>query len=320
MKIVNYLLKEYGVVLFFSLIVIVLAIANPDYLSFKKTFYILRQASIIGIISVGITFVILGGGFDISVGSTMVLSGTVVLWLLTYFTWPYAIVLTLLVGIMIGLFNGALIIKLKASSLLITFATMSIIRGLIYISTGGYPIRADRELAGALSFLGRGKIASIPMPVIIFFTLAILGQIILTQTKIGRYTLGIGYNQNATRLSGVNVSFYRILTFTFSGLTACIAGILFGGRLLTISPIAGQGYEIDAIAAVLIGGTSIYGGEGSIFKTVIGVILLTIITGFLNIMGLTVYVQYLIKGAIILFAISLELITKRKNQLRLQTV
>jgi ribose transport system permease protein len=224
-----------------------------------------------------------------------------------YIHWGFAILLVLLVGALVGMLNGFLAAKIHIPSIIATLGTMTIIRGLVYLYTGGYPLYADSK---TFSFIGNGYIGLIPFPVIILIVMVIFWQFILIRTRFGRYTCALGGNKEAVRLSGVKVDFYHILTFVIGGLMAAMSGIVYASRLSSVTPLAGQGYELDAIASTVIGGTSVAGGEGSVVKTLIGVLLLNIIANVFNLLGIHIYVQYVIKGAIILSAVGLDTYSK----------
>jgi ribose transport system permease protein len=290
-----------------------LSILAPNFLSTENILNILRQGSIIGIIAIGTTFVIIGSGFDISVGSILALSGTMVIGLQYSMPWSLACLVVLLVGALIGFCNGALSVKIGIPSIITTLATMTILRGVVYLYTEGYPFTLVQGATPGFTFLGQGHLGPIPFPVIALFILVFLAHWVLKMTRHGRYIYATGGNKEAARYSGIPVDFYQILTFVIGGTLAAAAGIIYASRLLSVSPLAGQGYEMDAIAAVVIGGTSVSGGQGSVVKTLIGVILLTVITNTFNLLSIQVYAQYVIKGVIILTAVGLDVYTKRSG-------
>jgi ribose transport system permease protein len=302
-----YSIKKNGILFIFILLCIFLSVITPGFLSWANILNILRQSSIIGIMAIGTTFVIIGAGFDISVGSLLALTAAMCVGLQQYIHWGFAILLVLLVGALVGMLNGFLAAKIHIPSIIATLGTMTIIRGLVYLYTGGYPLYADSK---TFSFIGNGYIGLIPFPVIILIVMVIFWQFILIRTRFGRYTCALGGNKEAVRLSGVKVDFYHILTFVIGGLMAAMSGIVYASRLSSVTPLAGQGYELDAIASTVIGGTSVAGGEGSVVKTLIGVLLLNIIANVFNLLGIHIYVQYVIKGAIILSAVGLDTYSK----------
>ena len=280
---------------------IVMALTTENFLSSDNFLNIARQVSINAIIAVGMTCVILSGGIDLSVGSVMALSGTLMAGMMVAGVSPSAaIALGLGVGLAFGLFNGFFVAYAGMPPIIVTLATMGIARGLGLIYTGGYPIDGLPE---AFAFFGRGNVLGIQTPVVIMLLVFALAYLLLDHTPIGRYIYAIGGNEEAARLSGVRVSRYKLLTYALSGLMCSIAGLVLSSRLMSGQPNSGIGFEMDAIAAVVMGGTSITGGRGSIVGTLIGALMLGVLNNGLNMMGVSPYVQNIIKGLIILFAI-----------------
>ncbi|MEA2015302.1 MAG: ABC transporter permease [Actinomycetota bacterium] len=302
-----YLIKKNGILFVFAIMCVLLSITTPGFLSWANILNILRQSSIVGIIAIGTTYVIIGGGFDISVGSLLALTAAMCVGLQQYMHWGFAILLVLIVGMLFGILNGFLSAKIHIPPIIATLGTMTIIRGLVYLYTGGYPLYVDSQ---SFAFIGNGYVGPIPFPVIIFIIMVVFWQFILVRTRFGRYTCALGGNKEAVRLSGVKVDYYHILTFVVGGLMASMAGVVYASRLLSVTPLAGQGYELDAIASTVIGGTSVSGGEGSVARTLVGVLLLTIIANVFNLLGVHIYVQYVIKGAIILSAVGFDTYSK----------
>ncbi len=290
-----------------------LSFMAPNFLSTENIFNILRQSSIIGIIAVGATFIIIGAGFDISVGSVLALCGALTLGLQYSMHWAFACIIVVIVGAVIGLCNGLLSVTVGIPSIIVTLAMMSVVRGLVYLYSDGYPFTLVEGASEGFTFIGQGNFGFIPFPVILLFLAIIIGQWFLVKTRYGRYICAIGGNKEAARYSGVSVDKFQILTFVIGGALAAVAGIVYASRLLSVSPLAGQGYELDAIAAVVIGGTSVSGGQGSVFKTLIGVLLLAVIGNTFNLMGIPVYSQLIIKGAIILVAVGLDSYARKRR-------
>lgn len=289
-----------------------LALILPNFLTVSNLLNVLRQASIIGIIAIGTTYVIIGNGFDISVGSVLALCGTLVIGLQGAMPWGLAVLVATAAGALIGLFNGLLTVKIGIPSIIVTLSTMSIIRGAVYLYTQGYPVTIAAEAAPGFAFIGQGDLG-IPFPVILFLLLVGIGQFILVKTRFGRYVCAIGGNKEASRLSGVPVDLCHVLTFVIGGFMAALAGTVYASRLMSVSPLTGQGYEMDAIAATVIGGTSVSGGAGSVVTTLIGVILLSLLSNVFNLMGMQVSAQYIIKGVIILVAVGLDSYSKKRG-------
>ena len=300
-------IKKNGILFIFMILCVFLSIITPNFLSWANILNILRQSSIIGVMAIGTTFVIIGAGFDISVGSVLALTAAMCVGLQHHMHWSLAILLVLVVGSLIGLLNGFLAAKIHIPAIIVTLGTMTIVRGLVYLYTGGYPLYVD---APDFAFIGNGYLGPIPFPVVILIIMVAFWQFILIRTRFGRYACALGGNKEAVRLSGVKVDYYHILTFVVGGLMASMAGVIYASRLLSVTPLAGQTYELDAIASTVIGGTSVSGGEGSVIKTLVGVLLLNIIANVFNLLGIHIYVQYVIKGAIILSAVGFDSYSK----------
>ncbi len=303
-------IKKYGLMIGFLFIGVVISIITPSFLTPTNLLNILRQSSIVGVMAIGSAFVIIGGGFDISVGSVLALAAAMSLQLQHLMPWYAAIVVVLAVGCLAGLLNGVLTAKVHIVAIITTLGTMTILRGLTYLYTGGYPISGSSP---EFQFIGSGYVGPIPFPIIVFLVMVVLWQYVLRKTTVGRYACAVGGNKEATRLSGVRVDFYHILTFVIGGLMAAMSGIIYAARLNAATPLAGQGYELDAIASCVIGGTSVSGGEGSIVGILVGVLLLNVVNNMFNLMGIQVYVQYLIKGVIILTVVGFDSYSRHRG-------
>lgn len=303
------MLKRYGLLISFFVLSIGISLLTPNFLSPKNLLNILRQSTIVGIMAIGTTFVIIGGGFDISVGSTLALSAALALGLQSSMHWALAAMIAILVGALIGLVNGFLAAKIHIVPMIATLGTSTIIRGLVYLYSGGYPINGQQP---EFEVIGSGYLWGIPVPVIIMVALVALFQFVLSKTQLGRYCCAVGGNKEATRLAGVSVDYYHVMTFVIGGLMAAISGVVYASRLSSATPLAGQNYDMDAIAAVVIGGTSVSGGEGTVLGAMIGVLLLTVVTNAFNLLGVPVFIQYVIKGLIILIVVGIDSYTKKR--------
>jgi ribose transport system permease protein len=293
----------------FSLII---AFLNDRFMTSGNMLNILRQTSINAIIAAGMTFVILTGGIDLSIGSTLALSGAVAASMIASGVHPLlALVLALILGASIGAINGLAITKGKLQPFIVTLATMTIFRGATMVFMDGKPISAGYEKGGLfLSEIGNGQILGIPNPIVIMIVVFLLGYVLLTQTTFGRYVYALGGNEEATKLSGVSTDRIKITVYAISGLLAALAGIIITARLSSAQPTAGTGYELDAIAAVVLGGTSLAGGVGTILGTVTGALIIGVLNNALNLMNVSPYFQLLAKGVVILIAVLLD----RKNK------
>jgi ribose transport system permease protein len=288
---------------FVGLVVVCVAMmfASSSFLSASNLENVLRQVSINAIIAVGMTCVILTGGIDLSVGSVMALSGTLAAGLMVAgMNAVAALVVGIAVGLGFGVANGFFVAFAGMPPIIVTLATMGVARGLALIYTGGYPIDGLPDWVG---FFGSGKVFGIQAPVLIMLVVYLLAWLLLERMPFGRYVYAIGGNEQATRLSGVRVARAKLIVYTLSGLTSALAAIVLTARLMSGQPNAGVGFELDAIAAVVMGGTSISGGRGSIVGTLIGALLLGVLNNGLNMVGVNPYVQNVIKGGIILLAI-----------------
>jgi ribose transport system permease protein len=275
--------------------------ASDTFLSVDNMVNVGRQVSINAIIAAGMTCVILSGGIDLSVGSVMALSGTLMAGLMVAgVPAPLAIVLGLAAGLACGVANGFFVAYSKMPPIIVTLATMGIARGLALIYTGGYPIDG---LPDWFEIFGRGHVLGLQTPIVVMLLVFGAAYVLLDRTAIGRYIYAIGGNEQATRLSGIRVSRYKLMVYAISGFTASIAGLVLTSRLMSGQPNAGISFELDAIAAVVMGGTSIAGGRGSIIGTLIGALMLGVLNNGLNMMGVSPYLQNVVKGAIILLAI-----------------
>lgn len=287
----------------FFVLCIFFSVASAEFLQVSNLTNIIRQVSINGILAVGMTFVILTGGIDLSVGSVMALTGTIMAGMMINYGLPpiAAVVIGMLLGAAIGFINGAFTAYAKIPGIIVTLAMMEMARGAALLYTGGYPLSG---LPDSYSFIGQGYLFGvIPMPAVIMIVVFFIAYIILNHLPLGRYIYAIGGNEEAVRLSGVKVKKIKALVYVFSGITASIAGVIMTSRLSSGQPMAGEGYELDAIAAAVLGGIAISGGRGHIFGTLLGALLLGVLSNGLNLLGVSPYVQRVLKGAIIIGAI-----------------
>lgn len=303
----EFLIKYKSLVGLLVLITIV-TILSPSFLSTKNIFNILRQTSVNGIIAAGMTFVILTGGIDLSVGSILAISGAVCASLLASGqNIIIAVLAALIIGAMVGFLNGFIITKGKLQPFIATLATMTILRGLTLVYTDGKPITlGSGDLAIKFGQIGGGKIFGIPTPALIMILVFTICTFVLKNTQMGRYTYALGSNEEATKLSGLNTDKIKIVVYTISGILASVAGIIITSRLFSAQPTAGDGYELDAIAAVVLVVTSLTGGKGKITGTIIGALIIGVLSNTLNILDVSSYYQMMVKGAVILVAVLLD--------------
>lgn len=279
-----------------------MGLASDNFFTVSNLLNVLRQVAVVAVLAVGMTFVILTGGIDLSVGAVMALVGTISAGLIVHSGLPaeLALPIGLVLGLAIGLLNGFLVAWGRMPAIIVTLATMGMARGLGLIYSGGYPISG---LPSWISWFGIGRIGILPVPVVLMLVIYALAFVLLQRTAFGRHVYALGGNETAAQLSGVKTRRVKLAVYAISGLTSAFAAVILTGRLMSGQPNAGNGFELDAIAAVVLGGTAISGGRGLILGTLIGAVLLGILNNGLNLMGINPYLQDVIKGGIILLAI-----------------
>lgn len=282
------------------------------FLTVKNLFNVLRQISTNLLLACGMTMVIILGGIDLSVGSVIALSGVIAAGCVSRYGMPIApsMLVGILIGVIFGLFNGFVISKTTIPPFIVTLATMNIARGLAGVYTGGSPVRV---VSKEWQWIGAGYAAGIPVPVIIMAIVFIISLLILNRTKIGRYIYAVGGNDMAARFSGINVSKVKFFVYTYSGIMAGLAGIILGSRMYSGQPTAGEGAEMDAIAAVVVGGTSMAGGSGKLGGTLIGALIIGILNNGLNLMNVNSFWQTVVKGVVILLAVTIDFFRNKKK-------
>ncbi|MCH8012966.1 MAG: ribose ABC transporter permease [Candidatus Marinimicrobia bacterium] len=272
---------------------------------------VVQQTSINAIIAVGLTFVIITAGIDLSVGSILAFSGVVLASVLNAgMPVPIAMLTGLGVGLLCGIVNGLLISYGRLPPFISTLGLMSVARGAALLYTHGRPISG---FTNSFRYLATGEILHIPMPVIIMVIVYLFAHFVLTRTIFGRYTYAIGGNEEAATLSGVNVKFYKTMVYGLCGLLSGLAAIILTARLNSAQPIAGFMYELDAIAATVIGGTSLMGGEGRVTGTLIGALIMGVIRNGLNLLGVSSFVQQTVIGSVIIIAVLIDMTLKRQR-------
>lgn len=310
----NYLKgKNFGVFLAFVILVIALSIATPVFFTGKNLLLVMRQAVWFAIMGFGMTFVIGMGGIDLSVGSTLAICGLLLAnMILGGMNIFLAIIIVLIVGMAIGFINGLLVAKLKIPDFIATLSIMSITRGIALVYSEGLPIYGLRF--PEFQFIGQGYLWVIPFPIIIMLVICALCFFLMYRTKYGRYTLSIGSSADAARLVGINIDKIKIMVYSMMGLLAAVASVILTSRLEAAMPDAGDGYELDVIAATVIGGTSMSGGKASIIGTLIGAIMMAVVRNGLNLLNINTFWHQVAIGAIILIAVVIDqMTTKNKN-------
>ena len=297
-------LKRYGLILALVIIATVLGVASPNFLTSSNLINVVRQISINGILAVGVTFVLLTGGVDLSLGSVVALTGIIA----ASFAHPgaYPLVVPLFMGLAAGTacgaVNGLVVTRGNVPSFIATLGMMTIARGLAELISGGKPVS---DLNPGMIRIA-GEFAGIPIPVVILAGVALAAWVILSHIRIGRHIYAVGGNENAARASGINVRRVKMFAYTLCGGLSGLAGIVLTARVGTGQPDAGLAYELDAIAAVVIGGTSLSGGVGSVRGTVLGALLLGVINNGLDLLDVSSYYQEIVKGMIIIGAVWLD--------------
>lgn len=269
------------------------------------------QSSIIAIVAIGQTLVLITGGIDLSLGSVIGISGMVSSFLMTHgVNVPMSIIGALIAGGLVGLVNGLLIVYGKLPPFVVTLGTMSIVRGLCLLMTNGIPISGIPESFGVL---GNGYFLGLPNPVWLMLILTILFHYMLTKTPLGLYIYASGSNIQAARLSGINTNRTITLVYTFSGILAAIAGLIFASRVLSGQPVAGTGYELNAVASSVIGGTSLSGGEGIVSGTLVGALIIGVLSNGLNLMNVSAFLQQVLIGVVIIVAVFIDRMKERNK-------
>lgn len=302
------LLRQFGLLFVILAIVIIMSIVSPIFLKPQNIINIIRQVSINGIIAVGMTCVILTGGIDLSVGSVVAITSVICgSFLAMGINWFVACISGVAISILFGLFNGYMISYVRFQPFIATLASMAIGRGIALAYSNGkpYPIKDPSFIA-----IGQGYFLGIPIPIILLVIVVAVGLITLKMTTFGRYIFAIGGNENAAKLSGVRTRRVKLTVYVISAICASIVGLILSARISSGQPTAGESYEMDAIAATAIGGTSMNGGLGSLVGTIEGFILLGLMTNSMNLLNINSFYQQIAKGLLIVVAVFLDMKSK----------
>ena len=314
--VITYLKTNMGILIAFAVLYLFLAI-NPAtsaaFLTRQNMFNVLRQISTNLYLACGMTMVIILGGIDLSVGSIIALSGCVAAACVSRHGMPIpcALLVGILIGVFFGMVNGTIIAKTTIPPFIVTLATMNVARGFAYVYTSGSPVRVVTK---EWQFVGAGYIGPIPTPVIILANVLIVTGLLMNNTRLGRHIYAVGGNVQAARFSGISVEKVKFWIYTFSGLMAGLAGVVLASRMYSGQPTAGEGAEMDAIAAVVVGGTSMSGGAGKIGGTIIGALIIGFLNNGLNLLNVNSFWQYVVKGVVILLAVFVDFVRNRNKK------
>jgi ribose transport system permease protein len=293
-----------GVLLALVLMVLFLCVATPHFRTAENIFSVFRNFSFVAILAIGETVVILSAGIDLSVGSVLGLSGCLAaLAMRAGMHEAIAVALGLACGGIFGLMNGALVTGIRLPPFIVTLGTLSVARGLAYVVTRGWPISGFSE---GFMWLGQGSLWVVPVPVVVMFIFGGFISVLLRHTVWGRQLYAVGGNEEAARLSGVPVARVKVIAYVLSGFASALTGLLLMARLGVSQPVAGQGYELDAIAASVIGGTSLMGGQGSVSGVIIGAAVMGVLRNGLVLLGVSAFWQQVVLGAVIVLAVALD--------------
>jgi ribose transport system permease protein len=311
----RYIKPKLGILMGLFLMSATLSYLSPAFLTTSNLINVLRQVSTNANLAFGMTLAILIGGIDLSVGPVLALSGTLAAGLIALSGLPVwlAVLIGLACGTLIGCFNGFIISRTGIAPFIVTLATMQIARGMAYVYTGGHPVSCYVD---SFNYLGGGYISRVPLPVI-YTAVVFLGMcFLLYRTRFGRYVYALGGNRNAAVYSGININRVQVLVYSIIGFLSAVSGIVLCSRMYSGQPTIGNGFELDAIAAVVLGGTSFSGGTGTLGGTLLGVFVIGILNNGLNLLNINSFWQLVIKGVVILLAVYVDILKKRGKNAR----
>jgi len=308
----QYFKENLGILIGFFTLCVIVALLNDRFLSRGNILNVLRQLFSNCNLALGMCLVIITGGIDLSVGAIMALSGTLCAGTIAagQLPIPVAILMGLAIGVLVGFLNGTITAKMNIAPFIVTMATQQICRGLVYVYADGLPIRCDNP---PFNFLGNGYIGEIPITILYSLFFVIVIWLVLSKSQLGRWIYAVGGNKNAARFSGINVDKVLMIVYSISGFLAAFAGIIYCARMYSGQPTLGTGDETDAIAAVVLGGTSFSGGIGKIGGVVIGILIIAVLSNALNLLGINSFWQLVAKGVVILLAVCVDNIKTHKR-------
>jgi ribose transport system permease protein len=306
-------IKQNAIFMVLLAVIIIFSVLSEKFFTLDNLLTLTRQVAMLGIASIGMMFVMISGGIDLSVGSMITLANIVCAYFMVELGWNpvLAVVICMLIAAGIGSFQGLMVAKVGMPPLIITLAFMNILKGIAFVISGGLPINGFDP---SFKMLGQGYIGVLPIPIILMVIVFIVGGVILSKFSFGRYIYAIGGNEEASKLSGINVDFTKIIVYMLCGFFAALAGIVFLSRLNSGSPTTGSGFEMDVITAVVLGGVSVAGGSGRIPGVIAGVLILGILDNGLILVGVTEYWQWIIKGIILAVAVGFDCLQKKNKK------
>lgn len=308
----SFIKRNMGILIGLVVLFLFLSVATDSFLSTKNMLLVLRQICINGLLAFGMTFVLIIGGIDLTVGSVVAISGvSVVIMLNSGVPLPVALVVALLLGAIVGLLNGGIIALTGMPPFIVTLSLQGTIRGIAYVITDGRSVSCDNAVFNAI---GNGYLFGIPIPIYIVAFVMIVISILLYYTRFGRRMYAVGGNITAAGFSGIHVKKIMVQVYVLSGVLSALAGIILASRMYSGQPASGQAYESDAIAAAVLGGTSFNGGIGTVGGTLIGALVIGFLTNGLNLLHISSYVQMIIKGLVIIGAVGIDILKNRKKQ------
>lgn len=305
------LLKEQGILIAFLILLIGMSFASDRFLTSDNVLSVIRQVSIVGTIALGVTFVVIGGNLDLSVGSMLSLTTVLVVDLHDKIGPAPAILITFLVALFVGAVNGGLVGFLRLNSLIVTLGMLSVLQGATLIYTGGKNVDIANQEDTWFAFFGRGDIFGVSVPIVIFLGLAAILAVVLQRSGYGRKIFALGGNVRASAYSGLRIRWLTLSTYLISAFTVACAAVILGSRVMGSQNNVGQGWELQVLAGIILGGTSLLGGSGSILKTVIGILILGFIQNGLLLLGYPFFVQWLVTWFVIIVAVWLDVASRR---------
>jgi ribose transport system permease protein len=301
--------RDYGIVMSFVALFVTLTVTSDVFLTQRNLLNVLDQSAAVGLMACGGTLVIIAGGFDLSVGAIFAITGVIAASMAKYVDPGFALALGMLAGLVLGAVNGLLVTVGRVNPFMATLASSIIIRGIALVITGGFLVSVTNR---SFSTLGRGvAVLDVKWSIVIWLVFALACGFLLARTTFGRHVYAAGGNADAARLSGISVGVIRTITYAVSGMSAGLAGVIVTSRVSSSQADAGTGIELSVIAAIVIGGTSIMGGEGAIWRSVLGVLLLALIGNGFNLLGVNPIYQQILQGAIILMAVAVDAWARR---------